>query len=93
MIRLGSCMAEVTLRAPQLQLGRFPRGQDSFCGSSVLCFTTLTMRCASSQAKLELYGLYKQATEGHCTAARPAIWNLRARAKWCVTRTTQRPTA
>ncbi len=38
------------------------------------------------QAKLELYGLYKQATDGPCTVARPAIWNLRARSKWCATR-------
>ena len=44
----------------------------------------MTLLLLPRQAKLELYGLYRQATEGSCTTARPAIWNLRARAKWCV---------
>ena len=31
---------------------------------------------------LRLYGFYKQALEGDCTAARPAIWDRKGRAKW-----------
>lgn len=32
--------------------------------------------------KLQLYGLYKQATDGPCTAAKPSFWNRAARLKW-----------
>ena len=31
---------------------------------------------------LRLYGFYKQALEGNCSAARPAIWDRKGRAKW-----------
>lgn len=31
---------------------------------------------------LRLYGFYKQALEGDCGAARPAIWDRKGRAKW-----------
>lgn len=31
---------------------------------------------------LRLYGFYKQALEGDCVAARPAIWDRKGRAKW-----------
>mmetsp|Transcript_21361 Transcript_21361/g.36396 ORF Transcript_21361/g.36396 Transcript_21361/m.36396 type:complete len:279 (+) Transcript_21361:71-907(+) len=36
----------------------------------------------TDKLKLLLYGLYKQATAGPCTAAQPAFWNMAARAKW-----------
>lgn len=32
--------------------------------------------------KLQLYGLYKQATVGPCTAPKPAFWDRAARLKW-----------
>uniref|UniRef100_A0A453DH72 ACB domain-containing protein n=2 Tax=Poaceae TaxID=4479 RepID=A0A453DH72_AEGTS len=33
-------------------------------------------------AQLRLYGLYKIATEGPCTAPQPSALKLKARAKW-----------
>lgn len=36
----------------------------------------------SSNLQLQLYGLYKQATEGVCTASLPRAYKLTARAKW-----------
>jgi hypothetical protein len=36
----------------------------------------------SSDAKLRLYGLYKIATEGPCTASQPSALKVTARAKW-----------
>jgi acyl-CoA-binding protein len=32
--------------------------------------------------KLQLYGLYKQATVGKCTSAKPAFWDRAAHLKW-----------
>lgn len=32
--------------------------------------------------KLDLYGLYKQATSGPCFTAKPSFFDLRGRAKW-----------
>jgi len=32
--------------------------------------------------KLDLYGLYKQATSGPCSTAKPSFFDLRGRAKW-----------
>ena len=34
------------------------------------------------EAQLRLYGLYKIATEGPCTAPQPSALKLKARAKW-----------
>ncbi|XP_050518339.1 acyl-CoA-binding protein homolog [Diabrotica virgifera virgifera] len=31
---------------------------------------------------LEIYGLFKQATEGDCTTARPGLLDLKGKAKW-----------
>lgn len=31
---------------------------------------------------LRLYGFYKQALDGDCVSARPAIWDRKGRAKW-----------
>lgn len=36
----------------------------------------------SEGALLRLYGLYKQATAGDCTASAPAIWHLRKWRQW-----------
>ncbi|KAJ1457931.1 membrane acyl-CoA binding protein [Pelagophyceae sp. CCMP2097] len=36
----------------------------------------------SPDEQLELYGLYKQSVEGDCVSAKPAIWDMTARAKW-----------
>lgn len=36
----------------------------------------------SSELQLKLYGLYKIATEGPCTAPQPSALNFTARAKW-----------
>jgi len=36
----------------------------------------------SNEKLLELYGLFKQATEGDCEGARPGMFNLKARAKF-----------
>jgi acyl-CoA-binding protein len=38
------------------------------------------------QIKLQLYGLYKQATAGSCSAPKPPFWQRAARLKWCVRR-------
>lgn len=32
--------------------------------------------------KLQLYGMYKQATAGKCTTAKPPFWDRAARLKW-----------
>lgn len=32
--------------------------------------------------KLQLYGLYKQATAGRCAASKPPFWQRAARLKW-----------
>ena len=37
-----------------------------------------------NDAKLQLYGLFKQATVGPCTAPRPSLIDMTGRAKWCV---------
>ena len=37
----------------------------------------------SNDLKLQLYGLYKQATEGPCVSPQPPAYRLSARAKWC----------
>lgn len=39
-------------------------------------------RLASQETQLKLYGLYKQATCGDCTASAPAFYQLKARQKW-----------
>lgn len=36
----------------------------------------------SNDQLLELYGLYKQATEGDVSGARPGLLDLKGRAKW-----------
>jgi acyl-CoA-binding protein len=36
----------------------------------------------TDDAKLELYGLYKQVTCGPCTAPKPGLFDLRGKAKW-----------
>lgn len=36
----------------------------------------------SQDDQLELYGLYKQATQGPCTSFRPSFLKLKERAKW-----------
>lgn len=36
----------------------------------------------SNGEKLQFYGLFKQATNGQCKAAKPAIWNVVERYKW-----------
>ena len=38
----------------------------------------------SSELQLQLYGLYKIATEGACTAPQPSALKMTARAKWFV---------
>lgn len=43
----------------------------------------------SSEAKLQLYGLYKQAVEGPCCISRPPFWDVKGRAKWCATPSNQ----
>lgn len=35
-------------------------------------------------SKLKLYGLYKQATTGPCTATKPTFFDFKGRAKWSV---------
>ena len=35
-----------------------------------------------NDTKLELYGLYKQATEGDATGKRPGMLDVKGRAKW-----------
>ena len=38
----------------------------------------------SDTTKLQLYGLYKQATAGPCTSFRPSFFDRKARSKWSV---------
>jgi acyl-CoA-binding protein len=39
---------------------------------------------ASASEKLEFYALFKQATEGKCTAKKPSRLNMVAKAKWSI---------
>ncbi|MCA9523068.1 MAG: acyl-CoA-binding protein [Myxococcales bacterium] len=39
-------------------------------------------RSVDVTTQLELYGLYKQATEGDVQGSRPGALNIKARAKW-----------
>ena len=36
----------------------------------------------SDGCKLDLYGLYKQATSGPCSTAKPSLFDFRGRTKW-----------
>lgn len=42
---------------------------------------TLEVR-PTNEELLELYGYYKQATEGDCSTARPGMFDLKGKAKW-----------
>ena len=41
-----------------------------------------TLPTQSTQVQLEMYGLYKQATLGDVSGARPGMLDVRGRAKW-----------
>ena len=43
---------------------------------------TKTLPTQSTTVQLELYGLYKQATSGDVSGARPGMFDMRGRAKW-----------
>jgi diazepam-binding inhibitor (GABA receptor modulating acyl-CoA-binding protein) len=36
----------------------------------------------SDQEKLDMYGLYKQATIGNCVTSQPSMFSFEAKAKW-----------
>jgi diazepam-binding inhibitor (GABA receptor modulating acyl-CoA-binding protein) len=36
----------------------------------------------SNETLLELYGLYKQSTEGDCNSSKPSFWDVKGCAKW-----------
>lgn len=36
----------------------------------------------TDKLKLQLYGLFKQAVSGKCSASKPALWDPPGRAKW-----------
>lgn len=41
-----------------------------------------TLRSLDNDTKLKFYGMYKQATEGPCTAPKPSFFEMTACAKW-----------
>lgn len=41
-----------------------------------------TLPTQSTTVQLELYGLFKQATAGDVSGARPGMFDMRGRAKW-----------
>jgi acyl-CoA-binding protein len=45
-------------------------------------FVTQTKVQVCDHTKLQLYAYYKQATVGDCTADKPAVWEMVAKAKW-----------
>ena len=54
----------------------------ALAASRVASIAASSQKLADADA-LRLYGLYKQALEGDCSAAsRPAIWDRKGRAKW-----------
>ena len=44
--------------------------------------TAKTLPPQSTTTQLELYGLFKQASSGDVSGARPGMFDLRGRAKW-----------
>lgn len=57
-----------------------------FSAASVFIAATVSDRSnkVSNDVQLQLYGLYKIATEGPCTVPQPSAFKMTARAKWCV---------
>jgi hypothetical protein len=50
--------------------------------SAASAFVAASGTSVPEEAQLRLYGLYKVATEGPCTAPQPSALKLKARAKW-----------
>lgn len=63
---------------------------ETFSASTAFVAATAADRTSakvSSDVQLQLYGLYKIATEGPCTAPQPSALKITARAKWYVSKT------
>lgn len=59
--------------------------EDTFSAASAFVATAAADRLSqkvSTDVQLQLYGLYKIATEGPCTAPQPSALKMTARAKW-----------
>jgi len=57
--------------------------EERFTAASNAVAAAASIGRLDNDALLHLYGLYKQATEGPCTAFRPSFFNQKARSKWC----------
>ncbi|BAF16206.1 Os04g0681900 [Oryza sativa Japonica Group] len=56
--------------------------EDFSAASAFVAASAASGTSVPEQAQLQLYGLYKIATEGPCTAPQPSALKLKARAKW-----------
>ena len=57
--------------------------EDVFEAAAAFVVAVATSTKLDDEQALRLYGLYKQATEGACTTARPGFWDVKGRRKWC----------
>lgn len=60
--------------------------EDTFNDAAILVASSVVGRGTklTQDLQLQLYGLYKQATEGPCKDNAPSVFNLKAKAKWFV---------
>ena len=56
--------------------------EDFSAASAFVAASASSGTSVPDEAQLRLYGLYKIATEGPCTAPQPSALKLKARAKW-----------
>jgi hypothetical protein len=56
--------------------------EDFSAASAFVAASAASGTSVPDEAQLRLYGLYKIATEGPCTAPQPSALKLKARAKW-----------
>lgn len=64
--------------------GELDELQEEFQAAADYLVTAVTSKDKrfSDKIKLQLYGLYKQATVGKCNTGKPALWDPSGRAKW-----------
>lgn len=58
--------------------------QDDPAFEAASAFVAAHVSDIDDDSKLKLYGLYKQATTGPCTATKPSFFDFKGRAKWSV---------
>lgn len=55
---------------------------ETFSAATAFVAATAAAQKVSNEVQLQLYGLYKIATEGPCSAPQPSAFKMTARAKW-----------